>query len=271
MHVGKGLGLLATLMLAIAIGCMPAPTEDPPSAHRVGYALDWNTDGVVPTPGGRGWTTSNNLGYEVELIVGYLSTYSITFVPCDDDPAAHKLPVVGALDAWMGVRSAYAGHSSETMDPALLVPGIVEDLAEPRRYQTDTRLPPPTRFCRVHYLVARAERDAGNLPTGHQMVDVSLYVEGKRKASAAEEWTPFRIETRSANGVVHDVAADGEAFEANTAIGSPTATVTRKLSTLFDDVDFDAMSDKKISWELLKRVIEGIEVTVKMEEGARPQ
>ena len=43
--------------------------------------------------------------------------------------------------------------------------------------------------------------------------------------------------------------------------------MTRKLATLFDGVDFAAMTERQASWELLKRVIEGTEITVRMGEG----
>jgi hypothetical protein len=57
--------------------------------------------------------------------------------------------------------------------------------------------------------------------------------------------------------------------EIDTARSNATATVTRKLATLFDGVDFAAMTDKQVSRELLKRVIEGTEITVRMGEGSR--
>ena len=151
----------------------------------------------------------------------------------------------------------------------MIIPGHIENLAKPRLRTTQSRRPPPTRFCRVHYLIARAERDAAGLPFRHQMVGVSLFVRGYRQSINDAQPVAFSIETKAANGVARQIAlaAGDQGLEVDTARGNATATVTRKLATLFDGVDFDAMTERQASWELLKRVIEGTEITVRMGEG----
>jgi hypothetical protein len=260
---------MSMLLLVCSVGC--TPPEGAARGHYVVYELAWDTEGVEFGARGKGWAVTNDLGYRVELLEGYLSSYSIAFLPCDNDPAAKGPPASGRLWELLGAATAYAAPSAVAFNPAMLLPGHIENLAKPRLRTTETRRPPPTRFCRVHYLVARAERDAVSLPFTHQMVDVSLFVRGYRQSVHDAEPVAFSIETKAANGVAQQVAltAGGEGVEIDTARSNATATVTRKLATLFDGVDFAAMTDKQVSRELLNRVIEGTEITVRMGEGSR--
>ena len=96
------------------------------------------------------------------------------------------------------------------------------------------------------------------------MVDRSLRLEGTW--FGAEESFPFVMESNLASGTVATlhpegmIGVDSAAMTLDTAIEGGTLLVTRKLATLFDDVDFESMGDVDRAKAVLSRVRKDVAV-----------
>ena len=232
--------LAATLLGACTRSAPPAP-------HAVHYVVAWARDGVVPA--GDGWEVTTDLGYRVRVTRGYLTSYSMELVEC---PKA----------AWsvLSPPPAWAGHSAGTPNPAAIRPMQVESLLATTDREIGAVTLAPQTYCQLHYLIARAGREAQGLPSDLDMVDASLHVDGTYRAPAADAPTPFAIHTAIANGGLFDHTGAAAPIRVDMGQGATRVTVRRHLGSLFDGVDFATTSDSVRASRILASVVEHVEV-----------
>jgi hypothetical protein len=264
--MGLGVCLLHSLLVA---GCEPASTPQIRTAHQVRYHLDWAWDDANRTADGTAWEVGNDLGYRVRVTRGYVTSYSMELVECPKD-AATPVASLGTL-LWSAVGStAYAGHATGTPNPAAIRPMQVESLTAPTARQVAVVLLSPQTYCQLHYLVARAGREAPGLPADVDMVDASLHIDGTYQAPETTTDTPFTLHTAVAYGALFDHTVNPAApLHVDTGSSATATTVRRHLGRIFDGVDFVTMTDRVIAGQVLKSLLDHVEVEIKpMNENA---
>jgi hypothetical protein len=253
--------LLEPLLLG---GCQQPPASPKTrTAHQVRYQLDWVWDGATKTADGTAWEVTNDLGYRVGVTRGYVTSYSMELVECPKDTAAIPVAGLGRL-LWSIVEAtAYAGHATGTPNPAAIRPMQVESLTAPTVRQVGAVLLAPQTYCQLHYLVARAGREAPGLPADLDMVDTSLHIDGTYRAPGTTADTPFTLHTSVAYGALFDHTVSSSALMlVDTGSSTTEVTVRRHLGRIFDGVDFVKMTDRMMAGQVLKSLIDHVEVEI---------
>ena len=221
----------------------------------VGYGLDWSWGKAKAAEGDAGWDVVTDQGYAVHISRGYLVTYSLQLVPCDE--LEHES---GDAGDWfrelVGVGRAHAGHSAEGEDPSLLDTAWVEALVSPAAVGFGEVQPGVGTYCGVHYLMARSDDKGRNFPGDIDMLRKSLYLEGTWRAPGGTEDTPFTVFTTYANGVIAQPFEDHVDSTANDV----NVVVTRDLGVWFDAIDFATANDNAVAWQIVKNIIAGTTV-----------
>lgn len=222
----------------------PVSPEASGAPGSLRYLLAWSWGSAVPADDGGSWRTTNDLGFEVEVTGGYLVTYSMQLVECEEADGAEgseeseveSASLGGMWQALFGGGLARAGHAYVEDGPAVMNIPQIEGLAAPRALDLGTRYVGEARYCSAHYLVARADDETADesWPEDVDMWRIALHLEGTWRAAGDEEATPFEIRTNLGNARLDALA---EALDTST--GSATLTVYRELGTLFDGVDFE--------------------------------
>lgn len=229
---------------------------------EVSYSVVWETDGVAIADDGS-WKVVTNLGTHVRVTRGYVTTYAVQLVECEEDNAT-------AAASWgrsdlFGTGVAWAGHDDVANDIAFLQ-ATVESMTPPVDRTLGVVETTGLSYCQGHYLVGRAPDDAVGLPEDVDMLQVSLHLEGTWRASDDENALeiPFTIRTRLANGALRDLlAAEGDAaLRVDTAMSGAAVTVHRPLAGLFDNVDFASMDEEDTAKQLLLSMMDGVWVEV---------
>lgn len=216
------------------------PTGEGLWVERVTYAQDWIWDeSAVQLTEGGGFSLTTDLGYEVQVELAWLTTYTVALVPCpepvEEDPFA-------TLGDWL-LPTAHAGHSGE-LDPSAMEDAFVEDFSAPQTTTLGTVEHPAALYCRVHVLSAAAPEDAqGTAPAGAE--GTTLLLEGRARGPEATEWTDISVDTSLANGTFVDLPLSLPLE------GSMAVTVHRRLDTLLDGIDWSLDSQAQIERQLL--------------------
>jgi len=156
---------------------------------------------------------------------------------------------------------AFAGHASGTPNPAAIRPMQVESLTDPTAREVGAVVLQPQAYCQLHYLIARAAREAVGLPSDLDMVDTSLHVEGTARPPGVSTEAPFALHTAIANGALLDRAGDA-ALHVDTGRETVRVTVRRHLGRMFDGVDFATMTPQAIAGQILKSMVAHVEVAI---------
>jgi hypothetical protein len=257
----RGVWLLGLLLIG-ACGASP----EPPSAgawHEVRYRLEWAWDDATRIENGPAWEVTNDRGYRVRVTRGYVTSYSMELVECPRDAGASPGERLGSLLGWTVEGTAWAGHSAGTANPAAIRPMQVESLTEPTARDVGQVLLAPQAYCQLHYLIARAGREAPGLPPDVEMVDASLHVDGTYQARDASAATPFTLHTAVANGGLFDRPAGSRAaMRVDTGKNAARVIVRRHLGRIFDGVEFASMTEHQVAGEILKSLIDHVEVEI---------
>ena len=236
----------------------------PPVAGSIRYRYEWDLDGVKRDPASPGWTVDTDLGYEVTVTEGYLVSASVQLTQCPEEESAASR----VWDAFFGIPSARAGHSSE-FNPAAVTLGVAESLLDLAPFEAGTVTGIEERFCSAHYLVAPGDKDTRLLPKGSiNMVDKSLYLQGtwRRPGSTAAEL--FTIDTSLSWGELSSLyppgqyQVEGAAFEAEPGTVGSLVVIRRRPATMFDGVDFETVTDKEFATRVLSALFESLEIGV---------
>ena len=241
-------------------------TEVTPGPHQVDYHVSWDTSGVTLNDGGL--ELRNNLDYEIELSAGYLVFYSTQLVPCEDDESSELARgQTNGIDwgKWwdrvIGIRTAHAGHGDEDMDPSVMAQSYVENLIAPESMQLGSRIIEGTRYCQIHYLVARGGSGSIGLPEDQDMVGASLYMTGTWSL-AGEAPQPFTILSSVAYGTLANLYPESYygvsemEFELDASLAGARVEIERDLYGLFEDLNFETMTDTQMERRVLQNVIE---------------
>jgi hypothetical protein len=257
--------LAAALALVVASACRGTPLAVP-TPHAVRYELVWTTDGIEAVDEERGWSVTNDLGYRVRVTRGWVTSYSMELVECAPEAAAWPL-----LEA-----TAFAGHSAGTPNPAAIRPRRVESLTDPAATEAGAVTLAPQPYCKLHYLLARAGHDSPGLPADIDMVDTTLHVDGTYRAPGATNDTPFVVHTASAYGQLFDLAVVREpaaaatmASRIDTGRADTEVIVRRRLARLFDGVDFANVPAKTLALQMLRSLVDQVEVEVRRSDAPR--
>lgn len=231
---------------------------------RVTYHLEWDWGSASPAPDGAGWRVVNDLGYRVRVRRGYIVNYSLALSESEPpDPDAGRAST-GFRDAW-SMPVALAGHSNGRPDPTAVELARVESLAAPEAFEVPTLRVPPARYAKFHYLVARANYKAVNLPEDVDMSGLSLYLQGCYQAPKSETWRPFEIKSSMANGALRSLSDGVPGGELNTGTHHADIHVRRDLGRLFDGLDFQETPTRRRPWRILSNLITFTTVTLDLE------
>lgn len=226
----------------------------PPAPGEVRYVLDWDDTGLDVAADGT-WSVTNDLGHRVHITRGWLTSYNVSLVPCwlieGTERAARRdgpLDALGrALWALLG-GVAHAGHDDEP-DPSLYATPHVEPLVgrAPLALPPVTGVPAET-YCKVFYLVARADADAVGAPAEVPFDRVTLHLEGTWRPPGGEP-APFALVTdlnigRNLGLYAPGTAdAEGADLRLDPAESGLTVTIHRRPAGWFDGLDFAATTD----------------------------
>jgi len=243
--------------------------------HQVDYHLSWNTDGVTVSE--TGLELSNNLGYDIEVSTGYLVFYSTQLVPCEDDTSGELTRAKDSGIDWgkwwgrlIGIRTAHAGHGEENLDASVVAQSAIEDLTNPVTMEVGSRAIEGTRYCQIHYLVARGGTGTTGLPEELDMVGASLYLAGSWSLEGGEP-QDFMILSSVAYGTLSNLYPDSfygvadKEFEVDASQNGARVEIHRNLLGLFENVNFQEMSDTQLERRILQNVIEHTEFQVELQ------
>ncbi len=238
---------LLAAALGLVVACQAAAFDYDPatgvSLDRVRYRLTWDATGTEPAAGG-GWTTTTDLGYEVEVTRGYLVSYAVTLAQCESTATASLLPVAPAM-AWHG----------EANDPSI-AGDVVEPMVGSRELDLDVAFDAAD-YCRVFYLVAAADGATSHLPDDVGMELTSLYLEGSWRAPGGA-WTPFAVRTELAGGVLEEI---GDVLVDLTDGTGADVEIQRPMATLFDGITWPDATDDVVAWDVLSNLRGGTLIT----------
>lgn len=198
--------------------------------HAVYYELDFSDDGVERTDDGLLIVT--NLGYRVALHEGRLSTSAAQLVPCR------------SASAWFGARVAYAGHTVGDGDPSAVEGPLVEPLVAAAASELGSALSDRS-YCAIGLSVGPSEELEG--------FTLSLELSVETPAG----WAPRSLTSMS--GFTRQ-AELGQTVDSGSAAAK--LVVERKLATMFDDVDFDGMTDEVIADRVLVNLLSQADILV---------
>ena len=265
-HAAAGALLLS--LLAGACARMPEPANARAAApHVVTYALDWARDdaGVTPPDADGAFTVTSDLGYAVRVTRGWITSYGVELVECPRAAAAAPAPLArAAAVVWSALEgTAWAGHSADAPNPAAAHPMQVESLVAPAAHDVARIELAPQAYCKLHYLLARAGAEARGLPREPDMVGTSLHVEGTFRAPGSASDVPFTLHTASAYGALVEHAGPApQPLRVDTGDHDARITVRRHRAHMFDGVDFARMPERAAAMQVLRALVEHVDVRI---------
>ena len=223
------------ILLATAVWmCSPSPDVTelvPKTPGEVTYQLAWDLDGVSQHEDG--WSVVSDLGITWRITRGYLVNFNLQLVPCEQA-------------SWLGIRPAWAGHSGDDIDPSAVGVSWAEAIV-PLSPSTPPSQQASALYCKVHYLIARADSATHDLPGNVDLLGASLHLEGTWSRGGVD--TPFTLRVTPATGVLPvlpepiDAATDGAAIR-----------VIRRPARWFDGLEPDADDDDGLGTALLNNL-----------------
>lgn len=270
----RSLALACSLLTASACTGAPEPAALPPLGGTIRYHFTWDTQGVDFADDGQGWQIENDRGYTITVNRALFVSYSAELMPCEAPQVPVAAEPVGKPTAalrpwsWLAVTPAFAGHSLLEMNPARILPHRSESLLKPETALAGEATPAAELFCGVHYLVARAQKGAEIPEEDADIMGKSLLIDGSYRKGDDGTETTFEIRSTAANGRIWKIAEglpDWQEPESEADLRHETVfdsarseidvTITRRLGVLFNEVDFAVMSERAISWVVLRNLM----------------
>jgi hypothetical protein len=218
----------------------------------VDILLAWDRESVAA--GETGATLTNDLGYDIDVIDLELTTYSIELIPCDEELFRRLQNGEIKTQARLSlISSASAGHGSVPR-PTRTSHVQIETPLRPSAPLLAERLNVPAyRYCQAHFAIAREPQSPAQVAGNAPAKGMSLRLQGRYRRGG-EAWTPVKLETPVAHGVLLDLAPEmpkeGIELEEGDAV-----VITRKLATVFDGVDFAAMAPPEAARQILRQIV----------------
>lgn len=234
-----------------------------PSAGTLTYRYEWGVEGVQFSPSEGTWSVQTDLGYEVVVERGYVVSASVQLTECEQHAG-----VMGRFWESLGlIPRARAGHGGRR-NPAAITQGVTESLVSLTDREAGSAHALSASYCGVHYLVAPGDAATRFLPENPQMVDRTLYVEGRWRAPGSSEWVAFVVDTSLNWGILTKLYPpglyqyEGEERVVDTSKGGALVVVRRNAAWLFDGIDFQGLTEKQLSTRLLNAFFEATEIAV---------
>lgn len=210
----------------------------------VRYALLGDLGAAKSIPAA-GWSVRTDRDYTVVIERAEVANYTVQLVACEPDSGPAQQ---GWLD-WL-VAPAYAGHGDDLLRPGALYPPVAEALAGAPAPVSPAFDLPTTRYCHIHYLLARASDSTVGAPADGALRGRTLHVRGTYAKEGAEP-RPFLIQTTVANAALRPMSqvqcpdGGGNPTPCDVVVVAPgegiDVRVIRRLDRWFDGLDFDAL------------------------------
>jgi hypothetical protein len=226
----------------------------PHTPATVTYVLAWDMGNVVPNDKGE-WVFDTPLGYRVTMTTGYITSYSTELIAC---PHYHN--IFEWLDSWLMGQAVFANHAT-IADESQVPYGVVESLTNPTSMTWGQATLSETRYCQWHYAVGGAKKTTQHMPSDVEMNRLSVYITGTY-ARANESETAFLISAIFGDGVLADFASAPQAV-AEVQNGALDITLTRRLDTLLDTLDFAEMNERELAIAFLRQLVTTTTVTTR--------
>ncbi len=225
-------------------------TEGSPIIYGdVAYRMSWAWGAAQPLSAEGGWTVTNDLGYEIRVRTGKLVTRNLELVPCHAPPEEKPL---ARLFQGFGPLAAHAGHGSVLPNASRISRSFDEDLAKPASRAVEVRRVRDPDYCQGHFLIAR--------PSGTPPSAASLEIAGAWSRRGRRP-TPFAIRGATAYGRLKDLrdASSGLA-ERQSIVGGVRVEVRRELDSMFDGIDFEAMSEAEQAGRIARSLVDNAQL-----------
>lgn len=248
--------LIASLCALSCAFCGPVVDTAGEDGSDLNYTLVWD-DGRVALED-EGWSVTTDEGVQVHLTRGWLVTYQLSLVPCEDpesEPHGHDDDDAHAWRRVFGAGVAHAGHAEDVADPSTWAIPQVEALHAPQGLSVTVSAVAGARYCAAHYLAGRADDATVGLPDEADLDRTTLHLEGTWRDPATGQGGAFKVRTDLANGALREVDLD-------TGAGPRSVRVSRDLGGLFDGVDFGADDDDAAARRVLTNLVGGVTVEV---------
>ena len=185
---------------------------------------------------GDGWRTINDLGFEFEVVQGYLVTNRMELLPCNwgSGEDAGSTDLVRTVVDWLTGRMAIAGHGEDAPNPTRVL-YFAEPVHSAMTVAYSTHETEPTAYCRFSYVVARADVATTDRPEQPSISGQSLRLIGRWRKSGEASWQSFDWETALPWGsfwdfsYIRSAADDGQALV--------RVRIIRPLAALFTGLD----------------------------------
>ena len=236
----RRVALIGLALLTAA--CDPGP----PAPVKLQVALAWDTQNAVLSSDLT--TITTDTGYVVELDRLTVTTYSIELMSCEPLPPPRA--------AFNLIGTARAGHQVGHPPTRTTAAGIENPLKSSTMVM-DRIAPPDVAYCGAHYLIGRL-LDAPPGADAAETTGFSLRAHGRYRKADQDTWTPLALDSAVAHGILinFDAPKTGVRFK-----DGDTVVVTRRLSSMFNGIDFAAMDESAVVRQTLRHLVATTAVT----------
>ncbi len=233
----------------------PAVGDLPPPGF-VDYYLHWQINDVRAESDS--WVTQSNLGYTVTIESGWLSNYRVTLAPC----------TTMTFFNWLGfvINTAHANDGG-AIDLSESTEGVAESLTQFKNQEWARRPLQGHRYCKLHHLMARADETIRMRPTEIELNRITLLIKGKAEKNNIV--TRFDLSSTFAHGSLHDLNERLVIYGSKTDLNGTEriqVVLERNPSRWFDDIDFDALTDRQLGYMIGDQIIATTTYHVKAED-----
>ncbi len=219
--------IIITLFLILAlIAPLVLTQQDENEATIVTYKLAWADDETT--------TISNDLGYEITIDAGFITTYSAELLTCADNQ----------FSSWLIPQTAHAGHG-DAISTARTTQPLTESLPTQTAVLLETRTISAAKYCQIHVVVG--PNTATETPT--------LQLSGRYLSSNSDTAGSFSLQTNLAWGDIYSLPTPIGTNETAVSI-----SIQRDITDLFNGIDFEADEAATIEKTLLRNLINSIEI-----------
>lgn len=217
---------------------------------KVRYVGTWDTGGVTTATDG-----SLRLADGVIIKTGVVTTFSAQLVSCEvfEDGCSTLAHVVREL----GIQNAYAGHGSADVEPTETPAAVTEVLGATGEQALGSGVMEAGPYCAVHLLIGRFPAIFG-VDDPASMSGYSVRITGERPAAGdAKPAVPFVAEGAMAHGEILP-------FRRAVSVSGPVVVnVQRTLSSAFEGVDWQTMTDKDVARQVVQNLVTHTTVHIK--------
>lgn len=222
--------ILGFLLLAAIAPVVMTQQEEANTVTVVTYKLDWKAESDVDAP------IVNDLGYEITIDEGFVTTYSAELLACTDN----------SLSDWLLPQTAYAGHGGD-ISAAKTTEPLTESLTQQTAVLLETRTIAANTYCDIQ-VVLGPDATTATPP---------LQITGSYRAPNQDTAVSFSFQPELAWGNIIPLSTN--IGKQDTAV---SITIQRDRNQLFNGINFASDSDETIEKALLRNLIHSIEIEI---------